>query len=84
MKAFAQDEHNSPGVKNHRVVVSRHGEPDVLQVVEEELPEPGANEVRVRVLAAGVSAYDLMFRRVILFRRIGIKERFYFTGYLIS
>jgi NADPH2:quinone reductase len=49
-------------VKNHRVVVSRHGGPDVLQLVEEELPEPQAGEVRVKVLAAGVSAYDLMFR----------------------
>jgi NADPH:quinone reductase-like Zn-dependent oxidoreductase len=46
-----------------RVVVSRHGGPDVLQVVEEDLPEPGVGEVRVRVLAAGVSGYDLMFRR---------------------
>jgi len=43
--------------------VSRHGGPDVLQVVEEDLPEPQAGEVRVKVLAAGVSAYDLMHRR---------------------
>jgi NADPH:quinone reductase-like Zn-dependent oxidoreductase len=50
-------------MKHHRVVVTRHGGPDVLQVVEEDLPEPGAGEVRVRVLAAGVSAFDLMFRR---------------------
>ena len=50
-------------MKHHRVVVSRHGGPDVLQVVEEDLPEPGAGEVRVRVLAAGVSAFDLMYRR---------------------
>jgi NADPH:quinone reductase-like Zn-dependent oxidoreductase len=63
MKAFVQDEYGSPGMKNHRVVVTRHGGPDVLQVVEEDLPEPGAGEVRVKVLAAGVSAYDLMFRR---------------------
>jgi len=49
-------------MKYHRVVVSQHGGPDVLQVVEEELPEPQAGEVRVKVLAAGVSAYDLMFR----------------------
>lgn len=46
-----------------RVVVTRHGDPDVLRVVEEALPEPGAGEVRLRVLTAGVSAYDLMFRR---------------------
>jgi NADPH:quinone reductase-like Zn-dependent oxidoreductase len=50
-------------MKNQRVVVTRHGRPDVLQVVEEDLPEPQAGEVRVKVLAAGVSAYDLMFRR---------------------
>jgi NADPH2:quinone reductase len=50
-------------MKNHRVVVTRHGGPEVLQLVEEDLPEPKPGEVRVRVLAAGVSAYDLMFRR---------------------
>lgn len=50
-------------MKHHRIVVTRHGGPDVLQVVEEDLPEPRAGEVRVKVLAAGVSAYDLMFRR---------------------
>jgi NADPH:quinone reductase-like Zn-dependent oxidoreductase len=49
-------------VKYKRIVVAQHGPPSVLQVVEEELPEPQAGEVRVKVLAAGVSAYDLMFR----------------------
>jgi NADPH2:quinone reductase len=49
-------------MKHHRVVVTRHGGPDVLQVVEEDLPEPQPGEVRVRVQAAGVSGYDLMFR----------------------
>lgn len=48
---------------NHRVLVSRHGGPDVLQVVEENLPEPEVGEIRVRTLAAGVSALDLMVRR---------------------
>lgn len=50
-------------VRNHRVVVSEHGGPEVLQLLEEDLPEPGAGEVRVRVLAAGVSAFDLIYRR---------------------
>jgi len=50
-------------MKNHRIIVSRHGGPEVLQSVEEDLPEPQTGEVRVKVLAAGVSAYDLMFRR---------------------
>ncbi len=49
-------------MKHHRVVVTRHGGPDVLQVLEEDRPEPQSGEVRVKVLAAGVSAYDLMFR----------------------
>jgi len=48
--------------KNHRIVVTRHGGPEVLQMVMEPLPEPQAGEVRLRVLAAGVSAYDLMHR----------------------
>ena len=62
MEAIVQDKYGSPGTKYHRVVVSQHGGPDVLQMVEATLPEPRAGEVRVKVLAAGVSAYDLMFR----------------------
>jgi hypothetical protein len=50
-------------MKHRRVVVPHHGGPKVLQVIEEDLPEPRAGEVRVKVEAAGVSAYDLMFRR---------------------
>ncbi len=63
MKATIQDNHDSPAIKHHRVVVTRHGGPDVLRVVEEDRPEPRTGEVRVNVLATGVSAYDLMFRR---------------------
>jgi NADPH:quinone reductase-like Zn-dependent oxidoreductase len=50
-------------MRYRRVVVSRHGGPDVLQVAEANLPDPAAGEVRVKVLAAGVSAFDLMYRR---------------------
>ncbi len=50
-------------MRNHRVVVSQHGGPEVLQVVEEDLPEPTSGGVRVKVLVAGVSAFDLMYRR---------------------
>lgn len=49
-------------VKNHRIAVTRRGGPDVLAVVEEELPEPGPGEARIRVEAAGVSGYDVMLR----------------------
>lgn len=46
----------------HRVVITRHGGPDVLQVTANEMPHPAAGEIRVATLAAGVSAHDLMLR----------------------
>ena len=49
-------------MRQTRIVVRRYGGPDELQVVEEERPEPNAGEVRLRVLAAGVSLPDLMMR----------------------
>jgi len=49
-------------MKYHRVVVSKIGEPEVLEFVEADCPEPLAGEVRVKVQVAGVSAYDLMIR----------------------
>src|SRR4249919_1149549 len=45
-----------------RVVVDHYGGPEVLKVVEEEDPRPGRGEVRVRVLAAGVSFTDAQIR----------------------
>jgi NADPH:quinone reductase-like Zn-dependent oxidoreductase len=63
MTAIVQDDYGSLGRKHQRIVVTRHGGPDVLQAVKEDLPEPRAGEVRVKVLAAGVSGYDLMDRR---------------------
>ena len=45
-----------------RVVVGHYGGPEVLQVVEEDDPRPGPAEVRVRVLAAGVSFSDALLR----------------------
>jgi NADPH2:quinone reductase len=48
--------------KNIRVIVTHYGGPDALRVIEEECPEPKFGEVRVRVLAAGVSLPDVMAR----------------------
>ena len=45
-----------------RVIVTRYGGPDALRVIQEECPEPQRGEVRVRVLATGVSLPDLMMR----------------------
>jgi NADPH2:quinone reductase len=49
-------------VRHTRIVVSHYGGPDELQVVEEDCPEPKRGEVRVKVLAAGVSLPDIMAR----------------------
>jgi len=45
-----------------RVVVNRYGGPEVVQVVEDEVPVPGPGEIRVKVLAAGVSFTDTQLR----------------------
>lgn len=49
-------------MRQRRVVVTHYGGPDSLQVIEEEAPEPKCGEVRVRVLAAGVSLPDVLMR----------------------
>ena len=49
-------------MKNRRIIVTHYGGPDALQLLEEECPEPKRGEVRVRVLAAGVSLPDVMAR----------------------
>ncbi len=49
-------------MKYQRVLRTRLGGPQVLQVYEEELPEPGPNEVRVKILAAGVAFADVLMR----------------------
>ena len=49
-------------MRHTRIIVTRYGGPDTLRVIEEECPEPKSGEVRVRVLAAGVSLPDLLMR----------------------
>jgi NADPH:quinone reductase-like Zn-dependent oxidoreductase len=49
-------------VKYTRIIVTHYGGPEALQVLEEECPEPKAGEVRVKVLAAGVSMPDVLMR----------------------
>ena len=49
-------------MRHTRIVVSHYGGPEELRVIEEECPEPKNGEVRVRVLAAGVSLPDIMAR----------------------
>jgi NADPH:quinone reductase-like Zn-dependent oxidoreductase len=46
----------------HKRVVSHYGGPEVITVIEEDIPEPKAENVRVKVLAAGVSLPDVLAR----------------------
>ncbi|NWG06998.1 MAG: zinc-binding dehydrogenase [Chloroflexi bacterium] len=50
-------------MKYKSIQVSRHGGPEVLQVVEKDLRPPAAGEVRIKVLAAAVSRPDVTVRR---------------------
>jgi len=45
-----------------RVVINRYGGPEVLQLIEEDLPEPSAGQVRLKVLATGVAFADVLMR----------------------
>src|SRR3954447_11093889 len=45
------------------VVITKHGEPSVLQVQERPDPQPGAGEVRIDVHAAGINFADVMARQ---------------------
>jgi len=49
-------------MRHTRIIVTHYGGPEELRVVEEACPEPKDDEVRVRVLAAGVALPDIMAR----------------------
>jgi NADPH2:quinone reductase len=49
-------------MRHTRVVVPRYGGPEVITVIEEDAPAPNSGEVRVKVLAAGVSLPDILAR----------------------
>ena len=45
-----------------RVVVTHYGGPEVITVIEEDIPTPKVGEIRVKVLAAGVGLPDVLAR----------------------
>src|SRR5690348_9631995 len=49
-------------MRQTKIVVARYGGPEVITVAEEECPVPMPGEVRVKVLAAGVSLPDVLAR----------------------
>src|SRR5947207_10106946 len=48
--------------KHNRIIVAHYGGPEELRVAYDDCPEPKGGEVRVKVLAAGVSFPDVMMR----------------------
>jgi len=49
-------------MRQTKIVVTRYGGPEVITVAEQECPTPMPGEVRVKVLAAGVSLPDVLAR----------------------
>ena len=49
-------------MRHKRIVVSQYGGPEVITAIEEDVPAAKAGEVRIRVLAAGVSLPDVLAR----------------------
>jgi NADPH:quinone reductase-like Zn-dependent oxidoreductase len=49
-------------MRQTRVVVPHYGGPEVITAIEEDIPTPKSGEVRVKVLAAGVSLPDVLAR----------------------
>ena len=45
--------HSATRQQMKRVIIDQFGGPEVLKVVEDDVPQPGPGEVRVRVLADG-------------------------------
>ena len=51
-----------PRMRQTKVFVTRYGGPEVITVAEQECPVPMPGEIRVKVLAAGVSLPDVLAR----------------------
>ena len=49
-------------MRHRRVVVSHYGGPEVITIIEEDIPSPKPGEVRLKVLSAGVSLPDVLAR----------------------
>jgi len=50
-------------MRNTRVVLTAFGGPEVFKLIEDDICDPGANELRIRILASGVAFADILMRR---------------------
>lgn len=51
-----------PSTKNLRVIITAQGGPEVLKLIEDDLPTPAPGQVRVKNLASGVAYADVLMR----------------------
>lgn len=49
-------------MKYKRVIITRHGNSEVLKIIEDELPEPKIGEVRIKIIATSVAFTDILIR----------------------
>src|SRR5215470_18521079 len=49
-------------MRNARVIISAYGGPEVLKLIDDDLPEPTEGQVRLKVLATGVAFADVLMR----------------------
>jgi NADPH:quinone reductase len=49
-------------MKTQAIRIERHGGPEVMQVVEIDVPEPGPNQVRLKQYAVGLNYIDIYYR----------------------
>jgi NADPH2:quinone reductase len=50
-------------IKMKKVVITKHGTPESMQVIEAPMPEPKAGEVRIKVIVTDIAWADTMARR---------------------
>ncbi len=46
-----------------RIIIPKYGNPEVLELIEDDCPEPARGQVRLRMRATGVAFADLLMRR---------------------
>src|SRR5580700_4641265 len=49
-------------MRNTRVVLTALGGPEVLKLIDDEIRDPAANEVRIKVITCGVAFADVLMR----------------------
>jgi NADPH:quinone reductase-like Zn-dependent oxidoreductase len=70
-------------IRNKRIAFAEFGSPEVLKMLEEDIPLPGPNEVLIQVLVTGVAHGDIMIRKGIMappFQKLPLTPGFEIVG----